>query len=388
VLGNDTDPDVPTQTLTAVRNADVTSGTLTLNSDGSFTYNPPNNFLGSTTFTYHAFDGTASSNIATVTITVTIDDPPLAASDAYTITEDTQLSVPAANGVLDNDSDPDSASITATLLTGPTHGTLSLAADGSFVYTPSLNYNGTDSFYYRAFDGYNYSSQEVVNLTITPVNDAPNAVDDSYTLNLSTETNGTLDIGNSALGLLANDSDVDAGTTLTASFATQAQHGSVQIYPDGSFVYTPNQGFYGADSFTYQVSDGSLTDTAQVDLVVDLQAPDVTWLQPLNDPDPANNENVLYLGAPGGYLPFEVLATDNRGIDHIEFYDYDPNLNIWFLLATSNGEPVNIKLDQLLNHWNQIVVSVYDTSGNLTNSIYLKIWQPARYRQFLAVMHK
>src|SRR4029450_12354263 len=126
------------------------------NANGSFTYTPAANFNGTDTFTYHASDGTAQSNTATVTITVNpVNDAPVATNDAYTTNEDTPLEVPAPGmlGVLANDNDPDGNPLTATLVGGPAHGTLALNANGSFTYTPAANFNGDDTFTYRASDG-------------------------------------------------------------------------------------------------------------------------------------------------------------------------------------------------------------------------------------------
>ena len=89
-----------------------------------------------------------------MTITVTaVNDAPTAADDAYTTAEDTALTV-AAPGVLGNDTDPDgNTADRRAVVAGPSHGTLTLNANGSFTYTPAANYNGTDSFTYRASDG-------------------------------------------------------------------------------------------------------------------------------------------------------------------------------------------------------------------------------------------
>src|SRR5207247_2141357 len=118
-----------------------------------FTYAPAPNFFGSDAFTYKANDGTADSNIATVTITVTsVNDPPAVVNSSYSTSEDSPLNV-AAPGVLAGSSDIDGDSLTAVLVSGPSHGALTLNADGSFSYAPAANYNGPDSFTFKASDG-------------------------------------------------------------------------------------------------------------------------------------------------------------------------------------------------------------------------------------------
>ena len=115
-----------------------------------------------------------------VTFEMPVDTPPAAVNDSYTTLEDTALII-ATPGVLGNDTDADSDPLTASLVASPTHGTVSLAANGSFTYTPTIGYNGSDSFTYRANDGGQNSNLATVSLTVTPVSDAPSAGDDSYT---------------------------------------------------------------------------------------------------------------------------------------------------------------------------------------------------------------
>src|SRR5207248_2746303 len=101
------------------------------------------------------------------------------------------------------------AGLRAVLVAGPAHGALTLSADGSFTYTPAANYNGSDSFTYKANDGSLDGNTGTVSLTVTAVNDAPVAANDSY----SSAEDTPLTVG--APGLLANDTDVD-GNGLTA----------------------------------------------------------------------------------------------------------------------------------------------------------------------------
>src|SRR6185369_5688627 len=160
-------------------------------------------YLGSDSFTYKANDGQADSGIASVTITITgVNDAPVAVDDSYTTPEDTQLTVIAA-GVLVNDSDVDGDALSAILVSQPTHGVLTLNTNGGFNYVPETNYLGSDSFTYQANDGATNSNIATVSITITGVNDAPVAVDDSYTTAEDTQLTVI------AAGVLANDSDVD-----------------------------------------------------------------------------------------------------------------------------------------------------------------------------------
>src|SRR5262249_30148638 len=151
VLGNDAD--VEGSALTALLVSGPAHGTLTLNGNGSFTYTPNADYNGPDSFTYKANDGAADSNVATVSLTVSCDNAaPPAARDSFPTAEASALAV-AAPGVLGNDGDVEGAPLSAVLVSGPAHGTVNLNAGGSFSYTPSANYNGSDSFTYKANDG-------------------------------------------------------------------------------------------------------------------------------------------------------------------------------------------------------------------------------------------
>ena len=260
VLGNDTDVDG--NPLTAILVSGSSHGTLTLNADGSFTYTPAPDYYGPDSFTYKANDGQADSNIATVTLTVNpVNDAPVANDDTFGTNEDTALTVPAP-GVLGNDTDAEYSPLTAALVTGPAHGTLTLNANGSFTYAPAANYNGPDSFTYKAYDGALYSGVATVALTVNPVNDAPVAVGDSYITNEDTA------LTVAAPGVLGNDTDMD-GNPLTAHLVDTPNHGTLTLNANGSFTYTPAPDYAGPDSFTYQANDGEAdSNVATVSLTV------------------------------------------------------------------------------------------------------------------------
>lgn len=247
VLGNDSDVDG--DVLTAIVVA-PSHATIVLNSDGSFSYTPQPDFHGTDSFTYHATDGTATSGETKVTITVTsVNDVPVAVDDSYATAEDVGLDVPAP-GVLDNDSDADGDALAATLVAGPSHGTLVLGTDGSFSYVPDANYHGDDGFSYRAADGTAASGVAHVTITVSSVNDVPVAVADGY----STDEDTPLVV--LAPGVLANDND-DDGDVLTALLVAGPAHGGLLLFGDGSFTYTPSANYNGSDSFTYVASDGT-----------------------------------------------------------------------------------------------------------------------------------
>jgi len=161
VLSNDTGLN-----LSAVLAATTTQGTLNLNSNGGFSYTPNAQFIGTDTFTYRATDGQTNSLVATVTITVTTNTPPVAGNDNYSVAGNEVLSI-AAPGVLVNDSDPNADSLTAILASSPTHGQLTLNSNGGFLYSPAGGFSGPDSFTYRANDGKTNSSIATVSILVT-----------------------------------------------------------------------------------------------------------------------------------------------------------------------------------------------------------------------------
>jgi VCBS repeat-containing protein len=237
--------------------------------DGTLTYTPAPDANGQALVSVVLLDdgGTADGGVNTSpaqTFTLTViplNDVAVAQADAFSTPEDTPLTV-SAPGLLGNDSDVDGDLLTGRLVSGPAHGALTLNPDGSFTYTPNLDFHGADSFTYRGSDGALDSNEATVALTITPVNDAPVAAPD--TAGMPEDTPLTIQ----AATLLANDSDVDGGL-LTLIGVGNAVHGSVVLDGDGDPVFTPAPNFNGAASFEYTVSDGQGgSDTATVTITV------------------------------------------------------------------------------------------------------------------------
>src|SRR5262249_22615466 len=157
----------------------------------------------------------------------------------------------AAPGVVKNDTDIDGDSLSSRVVTGPAHGTLTLNLDGSFAYNPANGYTGPDSFTYQADSGQavnNLSNIATVLINVTRP-EVITAVADSYVAKPSTTLTRV------APGVLANDFDT-LSHPLSVVLVTNVQHGSLTLNADGSFSYTPNAGFTGPDSFSYNATDG------------------------------------------------------------------------------------------------------------------------------------
>ncbi len=303
VLENDTDADGHTLTVSDISGGSVgasgatgTYGTLTIQSDGSYTYNANNansiakDATATDVFTYTVSDGNGGFDTATITITVLgVNDAPSASNDTNAVDEDATASKNAGAGVLSNDSDADTgSSMTVTGITGAsagsvggstdgTYGTLTLNSDGSYSYTAdktaadALAHNATanDVFTYTVTD--NEGATATATLTITVTGKGPVGSADTAT---ATESQ-TLTV-NEADGVLTNDSGGDTeslavtniesggtGNTGTAGQGVLGTYGTLTIAADGSYTYTPNTAAAEAldagdtvtEVFTYTVKD-------------------------------------------------------------------------------------------------------------------------------------
>ena len=256
VLANDTDAEGDLLTVTAVTQG--SHGVVAINPDKTVKYTPAANYNGPDSFTYTVSDGNGGTATGTVSVTVTSgNDAPVANADTATVAEDGTVSI----NVLGNDSDPDGDALTVAAVTQGSHGTVAINPDKTVKYTPAANYNGADAFAYTISDGNGGTASGTVVINVTPVNDAPVAVNDAATVAAGSPV---------TVSVLANDADLD-GPVLAVSAVTQGTRGTVTINADQTVTYTAGL-YIGADSFTYTVSDGA-GGTATATVAVNVTAP-------------------------------------------------------------------------------------------------------------------
>ena len=273
VLQNDTDEDVGiggayAQTLSVLAGSVSAPqhGTAVIQ-NGKILYTPAADYFGPDSFTYSATDGYDGSNPSSATVSVTVNpvnDAPVAVNDTASTPEDTALEIETATLIAnDTDIEGDTISFTVAQSTAGTNGIVSYNSEtGIVTYTPALNFHGTANFTYTISDGNSGTATGTVNITVSSVNDAPEAADDSVTV--SEDAVGV------TLTVLANDSDVD-GDALTITGVTQPARGEVLVADEGgALTYTPVLNDHGEVSCTYTISDGNGgTDTATVTITID-----------------------------------------------------------------------------------------------------------------------
>lgn len=187
--------------------------------------------------------GNETSWSATGSAATNSNQPPLAQDDMTTTEQDSNVSV----NVLNNDSDPEADNLSIASFTQPVNGSVSLSGS-SLVYSPSLNFFGSDSFSYTISDGFDSDSANVT-VTVTEVNNLPIAAADSATVAVG---------GTVTIDVLANDSDPDGDNLIIVidSFPDATNKGAIELTQDGSMLQYTSTGKRGGDSFSYSISDG------------------------------------------------------------------------------------------------------------------------------------
>jgi hypothetical protein len=296
VLTNDTDPNTG-QTLTTSKLDDVNQGVLTLSPNGSYIYTPTAGFIGADTLVYKVCDNGTPVLCDTAVLVIEVrpnssnnNQPPVANDDNTATPSGTPITV----DVKSNDFDPNSGQTLTppTIIGTPTCGTATVGMDGRITYTPATGFVGVCDIQYRVCDNGSPVLCDTAKLSVNvytdpnKLNNPPNAIDDAYATPMNTPVNGTT---------APNDSDIDAGQTLSFSNISNPTRGSLVFNPNGTFTYTPNTGFTGLDSFRYKACDNgvpSLCDTATVYLRVNPVIVPPTNTAPVANPDnPVTNVN-------------------------------------------------------------------------------------------------
>jgi LPXTG-motif cell wall-anchored protein len=220
-----------------------------------------------------------------VTVTVSQAAGPTAVDDDDTVAEDEVL----LTYVLDNDSGD---GMVLDSVSDGAHGTASIGVDGySIEYVPEQDFNGTDVLTYLVCDKNGNCSTATLTITVTPVNDPPEAGTDAATADEDSPV--TIDV-------LGNDHDLD-GDTLSVSSVEDPPHGTATIEADGSITYVPDANYSGDDSFTYVLSDGQGGTVMGTVVVV---------VNPINDPPIAVDDSGTSVGEP---VDVDVLLNDDGG---------------------------------------------------------------------------
>ena len=263
-LANDRDADGDPLTIGVF--TQPAHGSVIRAGDGVLIYTPNHDYVGQDSFTYTALDDHGGGGSGNVYVTVDPGSPnnaPIAHDDGSATS---RLSVPsgmtASLMVLNNDSDPDGDPVTISAFTQPTHGVVTrvAASPEHLTYTPAAGYLGADSVDYTISDGRGGTATATAYLqVVAESNQPPVALNDSYT---------GLNYRGAVLAVRANDYDVNSDPTTIVS-VTQPAHGAVVINSGATVTYTPTNGYVGADSFAYTISDGrGGTATASVSLNV------------------------------------------------------------------------------------------------------------------------
>ncbi|MDP2341296.1 MAG: Ig-like domain-containing protein [Deltaproteobacteria bacterium] len=233
--------DIENDSLTFALVSQAAKGVVVVNADGSFTYTPNADTNGADTFSFRANDPSPSTAAALITVNVAArNDTPTGITASASGNEDS----PIGGTLTANDVDGDTP--TFALVAQAQDGVVVVNGDGSFTYTPRLDFNGSDTFTFTASDATTTSAVTNAALTVNAVNDPPSASDGS----LAGDEDGVL-----SGQLVATDVD----NTLTFALAAPAANGDVVVNPDGSFTFTPDSNFNGTDAFTFTATDGTTT---------------------------------------------------------------------------------------------------------------------------------
>lgn len=259
----DNDSDSNDDPLSIIGLSNVLGGTAVLDGNGNIVISRANGTSGTVTFDYTVSDGHGGTSRAAFEIALSQQSAPpneaprIVSTSIANVREDKA----AAGKIVATDPENDTLTYGIKAGSGPTKGAITINPDGTFLYTPNANANGSEKFTVTVSDGQHIPVEQELSFNIAAVNDKPVAVNDS---GFNVKAGQTLNIASSAL--LQNDSDVD-GDTLTITSVSAANGGSVSRNADGTISFKAKTA--GDASFKYTISDGNGgTATATVSLTV------------------------------------------------------------------------------------------------------------------------
>ncbi|AWB66998.1 hypothetical protein C2869_11365 [Saccharobesus litoralis] len=275
LLNNDSDIEGDSLTVNTTLVSAPSAGTVVVAENGGFavTLNNADLLQPEISFVYAVEDSAGGRSEATATVLINPSSPTIQlASDSYAIDEDTVLQTSVS--IFDNDQIPNLNEVSVSLVTTPLNGVITAFDNvtGQFTYTPAVDFAGTDFFVYQVDqiidDNTAIISRAVVLITVNQINDAPNLTDDGFTATLVNDVSRIYEIA--APGVLANDFDVETERSQFQSvLVTTTSNGFLELKSDGGFIYSPNVGFVGVDTFTYEVADEQgLKSSATVSITV------------------------------------------------------------------------------------------------------------------------
>ncbi|MDF5565299.1 cadherin-like domain-containing protein, partial [Vibrio parahaemolyticus] len=237
-----------------------TDGVLTDNGDGTYSFAPNENFNGDVNFTFDVSDGTDTTS-ANIDVSVTPEnDPPVAGSTSYTVHEDNSITI-SDEQLLANSSDIEGDVAISSVSYSGNDGVLEINGDGTYTFSPNENFTGDVSLDVVVVDEDGAVDTTTAGITVLEVNDPPIAGATSYSVNedeviIFTEEQ-----------LLAQSSDVEGDVSLE-SVSYSGNDGILTANDDGTYSFAPNENFNGDVNFTFDVSDGTDTVTANIDVTV------------------------------------------------------------------------------------------------------------------------
>jgi uncharacterized phosphosugar-binding protein len=378
VLANDVDVDLDHEgdNLIILSVSGALHGTASVAADQkSITYIPELNWRGTENLTYNMEDKDHRVSSASITLQITpVNDPPTAVADDGTTPEDTDITTNVLTNDLDVDLTREGDSLKIVSTSGVDHGVVTIAPDGlSLTFDPADNWNGTEEFTYSMEDSAKASSSATVSILVTPINDPPDAVDDSDT---------TLEDHSKTINVLSNDVDVDLlneGDTLQVIGTSGVDHGTAEISTDHTFItFTPEVNWYGTESFMYEIEDKSgVSDSATVTILVTPvnDAPTAVADSYIIDEDAATTFNVLsndkdndpddvliITGVSDVNNATVTIAADKRSLSFTPDLNWNGTEQFSYTMEDSGGESSSADVTVQVNPVNDSPVAGDDTA--------------------------